>query len=220
MDQLWPQIVQVFGVYALAVAAIAWFLRAFLSERLRRDTERALHDIDMKSTAAIEDLKHRAAADLEALKHQYALALERQRLLSQAVHQKRVDLLADLYGQLSQSYATALELQQTVADPLTPNVVESLERLREQYEKAAATYHQVRLFLPVEVERRLQRLLPRLLDPYTEYVLRKESPEDQGSACRAIQAWPSTEVYDMLKLVGNGFRDLLGAELLGGREDA
>jgi hypothetical protein len=96
---VWQEVVKILGTVAIVMAALGWLARSLATHFLSRDIEQYKSHLYADTTRAVETLK----ADLQ-------LAAKEHQIRFNTLHEKRVEVLADLYGRLWQLFQMMQQL--------------------------------------------------------------------------------------------------------------
>jgi len=138
----WQQLITIILTPTLSVAALAWILKSLFSSGLQRDLERYKKELDAKQ-----------------FEHQTRFSL---------IHQKRAEVISELYSRLAQSKTRLGELV-AIFQPGGQSLTEKRKITAETYNDACSYFQERRIFLPEEIAENVDALLEAIREAFIEF---------------------------------------------------
>ena len=138
----WQQLIAIVLTPTLSVAALAWLLKSLFSSGLQRDLERYKRELDAKQ-------------------------FEQQARFS-LIHQKRAEVIAELYARLARAKARLGELV-AIYQPGGQSLIEKKKGTAEAFNDANSYFHERRIFLPEEIAESVDVVFEAMRDAFIEF---------------------------------------------------
>jgi len=204
----WQTILLAFGGNATLVAVLAFLGKSFLEQLLVRDTKRFETDLRAKSDIAMERLKNQL--QLSTIEHQVRFS---------RLHEKRAEVIAELYGLLVEALWEAESFLSPLEWTGEPDKKEKHRTAMNQLVKLYRYFDQHRIYLPQEICASLERLIDEVRSQVVNfgvYVDFGKSAINEEFDRKKLDAWNSgwksikKEVPVARQSLENEFRVLLG----------
>lgn len=206
----WETILVVLGGNAALLLVVGWLARSIMGQLLAKDLERFKSDLTAASNVSAERLKH-----------ELQLAAQERGVLFTKLHEKRAEVIAELYGLLveahwaSQSFASPMEW---AGEP------SKSEKYAEAMNKSADFYRYFdknRIYLPPDLCHRLEEFLKGMRSKvigFGVYVGRDETGMTDDGVRRKHEVWDAASTYfdrevpSARQALESELRQLIGAE--------
>jgi len=198
MTEIWKEIIQALGIYAVFAAALAWLLKTIVVQGLERNADQIRQETERKSQDLIERLKHDLAIEQET--HKIRLA---------ALQEKRANGIHKLYADLSSLAGTlgALKLN------LPSDEKEKLKAIDSSYGAALDAFMEYRLYLSRELSERVWETINLVGGPISKYSitsLTQQIEADPGKTLTELMKLDYTKMQKQLEEIADEFRQLIG----------
>ena len=207
--ETWQTILLAFGGNAALLAVLGVLGKSFLDKLIIRDTKQFESDLRAKSDAAIEHLRNEL--QLRTIEHQVRFS---------RLHEKRADVIAELYGHLVEALWEAESFLSPMEWVGEPNKKEKHQKAINKLVELYRYFDQHRIYLPPEVCASLEALVQNVRSQVIKFGVwvRYEDYELTGdSHTKKSDAWDSgwdaikNQVPMARESLENEFRSLLGA---------
>lgn len=183
----WETILLALGGNAVLLAALAWLARSLLGQVLAKDMERFKSELTAASTAASDRLKH----ELQLLAQEHQIVVSR-------LHEKRAQVVAEVYGLLVESHWAAQDLASLMEWAGEPP---KREKYSAAMNKAAEFYRHFdkhRIYLPAALCGQLEEFLRGIRRKVIEFgvhVAREEAAMTDKAVEAKYNAWMAVSEY-------------------------
>lgn len=168
MTDPWNFILLAFGGNAVLLAALVWLARSLGSQLLAKDIEKFKSGLAAESAAAAQRLEH--DLKLVALEHQVQFS---------KLHERRADVIAELYGLLVETEWAGQTLVAPLDDsPKAELYVTARNRATELYRYFCKN----RIYLPADLCEKLEQVIPGLQGPVIRFGVYVSGDEGSLSA--------------------------------------
>lgn len=201
------------GISGILAAALVWFGRSWIAERLKQAIK---SEYDQKLETHKAQLKAASETEIERLRSQLSIAASEHEIRFSRLHERRAEVVAETYRLLREVY---FKLHDYVKIFEPAGDVPRAERGKAAADAHAAFrgYYRARLiFLPQDIAAKLEAIDIALVRAYNEFAIMVDRPERQHSN-DALERW--TAIVDRLSgEIDTASRDLEGEfrRLLGG----
>ena len=138
----WQQLIAIILAPTLSVAALAWILKSLFNSGLQRDLERYKRQLDAKQ-------------------------FEQQTRFS-LIHQKRAEVISELYAILARAKVRLGELV-AIFQPGGQSLIEKRKITAETYNEAVSYFNERRIFLPEEIAENVDGVLAAMRTAFIEF---------------------------------------------------
>jgi hypothetical protein len=138
----WQQLIAVIVTPVLVVGAVAWLLRKFFERGFQRDLEM------YKSELARANHEHQTKFSL--------------------IHQKRADVIADLYGRLAKAKGLLGDLV-GLFQPGGQSLPDKKKKVADAYNEASSFFFQHRLFIPESTAVKVEQVLDAMREAFYSF---------------------------------------------------
>jgi hypothetical protein len=135
MEEFWQQLIALILAPTLVVGAVAWLLRSFLDQGMKRDLEKFKIELERES-------------------------FEKRQKFS-LIHQKRADIIAGLYSRLAKTKGLVADLVAPFQQG-GQSLNEKKKNVADAYNEASQFFFQNRLFLPNSTAEKSEKMLESL----------------------------------------------------------
>lgn len=206
--EAWQTILLAFGGNAALLAVLAFVGKTLLEKLIVRDTKRFESDLRARSESAIEHLKN--TLQLKTIEHQ---------VMFSRLHEKRADVIAELYGKLVESLWEAESFFSVMEWAGEPNKQEKHIIAMEKLVEFFRFFDKNRIYLPEEICNLLEKLVLDVRSHVIRFGVYVRFNEDNLNAHTSEQkdkAWNDgwnaikNQVPPARKVLEDEFRTLLG----------
>lgn len=207
--ETWQTILLAFGGNAALLAVLGYLGKSILEKLIVRDTKQFESNLKAKSDAAIDQLK--AELQLKSIEHQVRFS---------RLHEKRADVIAELYGLLVEALWEAESFLSPMEWAGEPNKKEKHQHAMNKLVELFQYFDKHRIFLPPEVcaslealvrDIRLQVINFGVWVRYENYELTNDSNIKKQDAWNLGWDAIKNQVPIARESLENEFRKLLGA---------
>jgi vacuolar-type H+-ATPase catalytic subunit A/Vma1 len=198
MSQFWKDIFQYIGSPLVIIGAVTYLLRKFL---------------DLSVESKLEEFKIILQADADKKLFEYQTTFA-------TLHQKRSDLIAELYKQLSITYGNLCDLTQIIQFAGGPTLPEKKKTTRETFNNLSSYFSQHRIYFSVDLCNKMETVIKMIKDAFIEfdtahtYGMQNSSEYTADHTGLWVKSWEKVtqEIPPVLNTIEEEFRSLLNVK--------
>ena len=207
--EVWQTILLAITGNTIAIAALAWLAKAFVTNQLQRDLETHRATLEKENQSAVESLRH-----------ELSLVAHKQNLITSKLHEKQGEVIASIFAQLEnvaslgRSYTTPVEIGGE------PTKSEKYQLFADAYNSLSLYFSENSLYLPKSICERMNALLDGIRAKAVALNIAfrvAEDMKDRDSFRRKHEAWSDSWKYFIDELpkvkseLDSEFRLLIGS---------
>jgi hypothetical protein len=198
MTQYWQELLKLLGGFAIIVSAVAWVVKSVVTHFLDRDVE------EYKSQLATE-----SAREIENLKTQLQLTAKEHEVRFSKLHEKRAEIIADLYSKLSRAHRESNILMFRIEQKEDEASLKTAADFAYKASISASGFFEGnQLYLSKELSDSIRRILS------TMQLTSLSFPYDGDIRTRGLDIWKeqSQKISAIMSKLEKEFRLMLGSE--------
>lgn len=198
MNQFWQELIKLLGGFAVLVGALAWLTKNIITHFLDKDVEKYKRRLETEATREIEGFKSQL----------YMIAKEHEVRFSK-LHEKRAEIIADLYSLLYKAHVTVNVLELRVKDGDDDATLNQAANIAYDVCSNAFTFFEKnRLYLSKELSDLIHRILSTMELTSASY------PYEDSIRMEALVNWKeqSQQIALIMSRLEQEFRIMIGSE--------
>ncbi len=200
------------GVAVFVTGFVGWFMRSWISERLKNAIK---NEYDQKLETHKAQLKAASDVEIEKLRSQLNVAAKEREILLANLHEKRAEVLAETYGYLREIDRTIRDYVK-IFEPAGDTPREDRRNAAVEAHKRFQPYYQSKLiFFPERTAKKLEEIDSELINVFNQFRLKVEimPGDDMAQTWVDLAERVTGEIGPALDEIANEFRRLLGVEI-------
>jgi hypothetical protein len=201
----WQELIKTLGGFAILVAALAWLLKSITQHYLSKEVEAHKARLLAESTKEVENLK----SQLQIIAKEHDIRFSK-------LHEKRAEIVSDLYFRLKDSQWNAELLGYAIKYETGRQPEKIAEDILKELVELHRFFYRNKLYFSIELADSMEELISILVQPSSAVWFYASSGQEslKQESQELLEAWNKEQpkINYIFELIEAEFRKMLGSE--------